>query len=282
MTEQIFDQKYANWSPSFDDSFGNILQNRTVPNVLMSSSIDTSAIDRFRQGVELTLMKHFDMGLYHITSGEPGHKCFICEYGQDLNADFRMYYSDEENNPKSEVIINLTQQMKSAINLHTFPEYIPDPQTPTISAQFNGIIELYMQRKVGSTDKVIGVLEDGNPDAYGSSEFILNSYPYNPHNHKEPFLDVIQVNNGIATYDVEQYENFVNRGKVETYIDVCNEKLISMIPYINVENDVLNVLCTLKYGDENSVPIGEKMAATGFMYDNAPFGDSIAFGGIGY
>lgn len=58
-------------APWFDDG---PLVKRVVrvgdPNV---NGIDTSAIDAYRQGVELTTMRHFDAGIGKISSGEPGH-----------------------------------------------------------------------------------------------------------------------------------------------------------------------------------------------------------------
>lgn len=46
-----------------------------------TSSIDTSAIDAYRQGVEVTQMKHFDAGFCKITSGEPGHVLKQTDFG---------------------------------------------------------------------------------------------------------------------------------------------------------------------------------------------------------
>ena len=37
------------------------------------NGIDTSAIDAYRQGVEITTMSHFDAGMGKISAGEPGH-----------------------------------------------------------------------------------------------------------------------------------------------------------------------------------------------------------------
>lgn len=47
-----------------------------------SGSIDTSAIDAFRQGVELTRDSHFVAGIAKIWSGYPDHKVPQTEFGQ--------------------------------------------------------------------------------------------------------------------------------------------------------------------------------------------------------
>lgn len=64
---QATDEPETSW---FDD--GPAIDVIEIPTT-MSGGIDTSAIDPWRQGVELTLAKHFDAGISKISAGEPNH-----------------------------------------------------------------------------------------------------------------------------------------------------------------------------------------------------------------
>lgn len=56
-----------------------------------TSSIDTSQIDAYRQGVEITLFKHFDAGTVKIHAGEPGHVLRRNHFGMNKNLDKNLH-----------------------------------------------------------------------------------------------------------------------------------------------------------------------------------------------
>jgi hypothetical protein len=78
----------------------------TLPNITVlipfsGSNIDTSTIDGWRQGVEITLHKHFDAGIVKIRSGERGHRLAVLNYGRDRVSEFtktNSHYTDVNNN----------------------------------------------------------------------------------------------------------------------------------------------------------------------------------------
>src|SRR3990167_5763282 len=68
---------------TFFDEGPRLKRNR--PPAVNTSSIDMSAIDPYRQGVEITQLKHFDAGTFKIHSGEPGHRILRNRFGMDKN-----------------------------------------------------------------------------------------------------------------------------------------------------------------------------------------------------
>lgn len=70
-TKKYLEFSHDESAPWFDE--GPVPRDVININTVNSGGIDTSAIDSWRQGVEITLMSHFNAGLGKISAGEPGH-----------------------------------------------------------------------------------------------------------------------------------------------------------------------------------------------------------------
>jgi hypothetical protein len=106
------------------------------------SYIDTTAIDGWRQGVELTLWKHFDAGTVKIRSGEPGHRNVVLNYGKDNVDEFRninSYYTDTNNN-------NVALSIIGNVSVHSHPVMVRETGDGTTN-QTAGILEPLNKRR---------------------------------------------------------------------------------------------------------------------------------------
>jgi hypothetical protein len=56
---------------------------KTATTASLSGAINTSAIDAYAQGIEITQQVRYDAGIVKIWSGEPGHKLLRSYYGMD-------------------------------------------------------------------------------------------------------------------------------------------------------------------------------------------------------
>jgi hypothetical protein len=70
-TKKYLQFSHDEGAPWFDE--GPIPRDIIGVNTVNAVGIDMSPVDQYRQGVEITLMKHFNVGIGKISAGEPGH-----------------------------------------------------------------------------------------------------------------------------------------------------------------------------------------------------------------
>lgn len=141
----------------------------------ISNSIDTSAIDPFRQGVELTQPKYFQQGIAKIWSGNDGHEINVIDIGQrddDIYADQDFYLEVAPFDP----VLYLTDYYLTQV-------IVVDSPVNTNENGFDGIIEpLSIRRVVSFTSidapfeahSVKGSLERGNYDPFRNSDAVVS------------------------------------------------------------------------------------------------------------
>lgn len=173
-------------TPVNADAHGSVMLTMTSGSFNITG-IDTSAIDGYRQGVELTQQKHFDAGIVKIHAGEPGHVLRKNVFGQDRilfpEASFREvdYF-----NP---VTFLETQGGDALFNnlTYTYP-IITGDNDQLESYVFDGVIEPFPIREVAAffsieapfqARSIKGSVMGGNSDQTGASDLVLTVYDFN-------------------------------------------------------------------------------------------------------
>lgn len=234
-------------------------QNDTVPlNVAIKDVYDTREIDAYRQGVEITRLRHYDAGVVKIHAGEPLHILRKNRFGMDSFGRTKTNsYSDNE----KFYSLNYMRAQEGAETFEdwniTYPWYL-DQEIETESGKYDGVIEPLSIRPVLDRSTIDdpyemhsmwGQMMGGTPDPWRASSLLLN-------------IDYFETETKIIGFNDMGY--FVRRQSTIGYFDDC---------YVNPlgKSDIL-------------VPPKKVSATSGWDFDNnSGVGtDSIAFGGMGY
>ncbi len=290
--------------PDFFDEGPHVILTKTKS--ILSSSIDTSAIDGYRQGVEITHQKFFDMGTVKISAGEPGHVLRRNRFGEDKVWDTQTAYQDKDYfNPVKFVSASAQPEDVGQSANFTFPILTSD-STQIDNYNFDGIIEPLSIRPVASffsidipfeSHGVRGSLMGGNLDSLQSSERVVTVDYVNQHyltgsNHVDrfptqqivPFLDMMSMFNdgtllsgslagvGIFINDLSPRDPFVDARYVGNVVHSASMKW---------PTDMLDPLSLMTGSTDNYVPWNKRSATCGFTFDGVTGvgTDSIVFGG---
>lgn len=262
-----------------------------------TGSIDVSSVDGFRQGVEITLMKHFDAGYVKISSGEQGHVFVQNSFGFDTRISYTKNYDDADN--LDPVTIIKTSSFSSPtyrklLNYGVINLPITNYSTTyNKNSLLNGVLEFL---KIGArstytniefpfeSNNIKSAVMQGNLDVRLASDKISTIYVKNT-TRKTAFRDYevselsknqpklpgdiiyFSQNAKIVPYDdsIYNFRSFLNKNS-----DGSIQKNLGLLSGSSSEN-YINLLAN------------ETAATSGFVYDNTPEGtDSIAFGGMTY
>ncbi len=277
-----------------------------------SSSIDTSLIDVFRQGVEITQEKH-TLGSFKITAGTPGHIVKPVCYGiNELDIISTGSFIEIDNfNPVK--YLRLQEPGADLLRAITFPIITAD-NNQAENYILNGIIEPLSIRPVISFFSIEypyeshtfrGSMMAGNIDPWKFSSDRILTIDYVPKKliqlknlisgtvltrgfvNNETYLDafeVIRSGSSTARQSIGYIDDQVNY--IDSFADVDEKNYLKSLG-ITVEThgaDMVAVFNVMTGSTENYVPPGKKSATTGFVYDNMGYAgtDSIAFGGMTY
>lgn len=274
-----------------------------------TSSIDTSEIDAYRQGVELTQQKHFDAGLAKISAGEPGHILRRNRYGMDKN--FRNEPVFEELDYFKPVDFLLAQDALSPLqfNIITFP-IITSDNDQLENYVFDGVIEPFTIRAKASffsidvpfeAHEVKGALMAGNTDSTWASDQVLTVYRTDLRPHVA-FLDqyadtvpfpgedvlsgTLATTSGSLTgsqHPAVAYGFFhYDKPLLGPFEDIRYVRNVVTASAYGL--DMIRALDLMSGATDNYVPIGHRSATSGWDYDtNSGVGtDSLTFGGMVY
>lgn len=258
----------------------------------LSSSISTTMIDGYRQGVEITSQKHFDAGLVKIHAGEVGHVMNRDYIGDTfVFRDSDVFYKEIDLFTKEKYI--QSQDNLDALNIfftdHTWPIVTSDCDLATLY-QFDGIIEPLIIRDcitfksletLGNVfHSIKGQTLPGNIDLNNRTSDVVSCDYFN-HNNLNPFVDSSDFVVNLETNDALYVNTSVVNLKPFEDIEIRKN-----IPFTNINDaeiaNVLNVDSTSSYYTNNDyVKYNQTTAATGFVYDSVSgIGtDSLAFGG---
>jgi len=285
-----------------------------------SSSISTSEVDQFRQGVELTQNKH-TLGMVKISAGTPGHMVQPLSFGvSNIDLISSEFFKELNTFDPITYLDVMNQSSGFPEDYYTFPIVTGDTNHAE-NYLMNGIIEPLTIRAIASffsiefpfeSHAVRGTLMGGNSDLlYGSSDQIL-TVDYYPKRMANPpaFMSGSVISGSAAAYP--PYKAFLNEDwyldafetlkistssisprqtnayldtKLNTQISFDDTKVYLKELGVSVEkqgNELAMFLLSLTDSTENYIPPGKKSATTGFVFDNNGYAgtDSIAFGGM--
>lgn len=254
---------------------------RTKSTSLLTSSIDTSAIDGYRQGVEITQQSYFDQGTFKISAGEPGHVLAKTRFGQDKTWDTDPRFQDIDYfNP---VRFLRAQDISSPLlmNLITFPIQTSDNQQIE-NYNFDGVIEpitIRARAAFFSTDvpfeahDVKGALMGGNSDSNLASDRVL-TVDYVTGKKPQPFLDMIDMFGPLSTVGFF----IVAETKVNPFADA--RFVGNVVHSASIGNDMLSAITLMTGSTSNYVSSNKVSATSGWTFENNSVGtDSITYGG---
>jgi len=269
----------------FDDSQGidldkKIKQSNSVQ-YLLTGSIETTDIDQYRQGVEITNIKHFFAGINpKIHAGEPGHVLRKNFYGADKNYFKENYYEDLDYFNPIEYIYN-SQAATYPIITHDTDE--------TENYNLNGVIEPFTIRSIASfysiyypfeAHSVKGMMMDGNHEiSTMSTSMIVTVHEKNTKQKFPGWFDMIDLIGTVKKIPTIPFFND-KKANLDPFNDSKNKvELSSKLP-----NDMLDAVLKLIGSTENYVRDYEISAPSGWTYDDVTIKgtDSLAFGGMGY
>lgn len=225
-----------------------------------SGSIDTSIIDQYRQGVELTLEKHFDAGFVKIYSGEPCHILRLSSLGQNYGKQFSktQIYVDRDHLTPQSFVLSDTSNKNNSVNV------IFDELNEVKSNVIDGVIEPLVVRerqKFFNINVKVHIaragLQSGNENL-GSDLLSSNYKKYGFYNERAPSSD----NSNIK--DVS----------IKPFIDLHFRKSV-----VTTESDIVEATKNMSSSVQDYMKTDEFTACTGFVYDFSQV-DSLAFGGM--
>lgn len=264
-----------------------------IANATITGSINTSDIDKFRQGVEITQQKHWCDGIGKIHAGETDHVLRKNAFGQDdprINDEPALgtsWYKDIEYfDPIAYVRAQELGEYDYLTNL-TFPIVTSD-NDQIENYVFNGVIEPISIRAVSSFFSIYvngyeptgirGAVMCGNDDIRHATDSIVHVHELDVRSNARPFLDMIDmIGNTPTTVYFDQ-----SIPAMLPYVDCeTREKTLSNI--LRSNNDISSASLGLQFGTESYIPSGSVSPTSGFIFDNNTLGtDSIAFGGMTY
>lgn len=274
----------------FDECKTNTIHSNKKVISTLTSSISTTLIDTFRQGVEITDIKHHDAGICKIFSGEQGHSILTNNFGCINTFRFisRQFVEMEKFNPVT--FISLQDDWEEFYKTFlTYPIVVGDYEYSSLFDK-NGIIEpltirddiTLMSNRTEFPIKhhsFIGNIMNGNIDNFNRTD-IVTSYDYFSNDTKTNyFLDLIEsfANKSTVSYISE------NQSFIQPFNDI---QIIQDFQQTSPKSqEIIKVLTQNSY-KTNDVYIKHNQISksTGFMFDSVEgIGtDSIAFGGLTY
>ena len=255
-----------------------------------SSSIDTTDVDPYRQGVEITQIKHWDAGIVKIHAGEPGHRLRKNRFGMDRN--FRPETTFEELDYFNPVTFIRAQQLVEPLlfNIITFP-IITGANDQLENYVYDGVIEPFPIREVASffsieipfqSRTVRGTLMGGNSDQTWSSDRILTVDYFEPDKHQIEYVDMVDLigPSGSSPQPLNGYFRF-DKSTRRPFDDSRFPRNTSLST--NYPSGMDAALSLMTGSTDNYVSFKQRSSVSGFQYENTPVGtDSIVFGGLTY
>lgn len=278
-----------------------------------SSSIDTSAFDAFRQGVEITQEKH-TLGSFKISAGTAGHIVKPVSYGVNsfdiisTGSFVEVEYFD----PVS--YLRLQEPGTTYSKVVTFP-IITSDSNQAENYVLNGIIEPLSIRPVISFFSIEwpyesrafrGQLMGGNDNKITFSSDRVLSVDYRPtklvplkvlasasiepraYVNRALYLDAFETTKSGSSASAQQTLGYIHDDT--NYIDAFKDEVGGIGSYLKNLGiteathgaDMMLVFQSMTGSSENYVPPSKKSATSGFVYDTISGTDSIAFGDMIY
>lgn len=249
-----------------------------------TGSIDTSLIDGYRQGVELTQQKHYDAGIGKIYAGEPGSVLRRNRLGMDRNYFPNPTFADIDYfNP-----VNFLRSQQFA-----GPESLPTITYPIIVGDndqmanyvLDGTIEPLTIRSVVSftnidspfnSHEISSELMMASPDQTRSACMFTTVDYFDPAPEVIPYLDLVDMYESHTP--LNGYFQF-NKARAKPFVDA---RYVRNSQSGSSDKEVIAALSLMTGSSDNYISFKEVSSTSGWYYDNVTSigSDSIAFGGL--
>jgi len=268
----------------------------SIDAISSSGSINTSMIDAYRQGVEMTQINHWTAGIVKIHAGEPNHVLRKNSFGikdnsitddnffKDLDYFDPVKYMQAQVDPENVYILQLTYPIVTS-NADQSDNY-----------SYNGAVEPLTIRGAASffsldvpfeAKSVKGSIMAGNLDHRFGSDIVTQEQDHEPNSKFIPFLDTSPINiSGVN----QSFGYFFNEfPTLSPFVETVKTKGIT-VSNTTLSDSLLSNSVLAMTSSNSDTYVTDKSSCTGhgFMFDNA-IGcvggggvDSIAFGGMSY
>lgn len=261
------------------------------------SGIVSSSIDEYRQGTEISLVKHLVEGTYKLTAGTAGHlidpKSIGIGESNDLTGN-EFFQELSLFNPVEFISLQTDKPIEEIITFPIVTKNVDQRENYIL----NGVIEPFPIRAVISYFSINFPFEphgvsanfgNGNPYLRSSSDETESIYDFQPlRANKKPFLDggeplTMQNDEGTETVEVGPNLPYIDTDQnvIVPYDDTLYTRgdiLQSTRPY---ESDLLSVIKRMEPEGMSYLMQDQLSGKTGFVYNNSIQGvDSIAYGGL--
>jgi hypothetical protein len=263
--------------PNVDPSFFDEGPFQPDTNVFtsLSGAMDTSAIDAYTQGVEITSDKRYVAGIAKIWSGEPGHILKNNRFGMDKVTFPGTAFADADLFNPTRFLEAQDAHSSLFSSILTYPMIVGDDDRIE-SLNFDGVIEPLSIKRPASFTSIDSPYEAH--DVYGS--FGVGN------------LDMTRGSDQV--YSVDYYEPSKKIGAFLDSRTSFNNQLASRLPFVDIRlirNDVReetadmnSSLSPMSGSTDGYIKYNQRSATCGSVYDGvAGIGtDSLAFGGMTY
>lgn len=251
----------------------------------LSGAINTSAVDPYVQGVEMTRQAQYDAGLAKIWSGDAGHVLKPSVYGQDKNFFPDPGFADMDLFSARRFLEAQEHDSPLWWNIITFP-IITGDNDQLENYNFNGIIEPFAIRPVVaffSTDApfeahtIRANLAGGNENQLNGSDRVLTVDYFEPQKQIVGYLDMVDIieNHPLNGFFVYEFTSILPFSDVR-----LNRNAILDDPAEDAQ--LVEAMANMSGSTDNYVKYDQRSATCGWCYDNntAIGTDAVAFGGM--
>ncbi len=261
---------------------------RTTPQPV-SGGIDTTAYDKFRQGVSITTDSELMQGMFPKMKSDnqrtPTGLQRSTVFGQPAKFDTSKPYNDIEK-------FNPVKFINASSNTFIYPDVGYDSAfiSPDV---MDGAIEPLSIRKAAFMStlegqyyahRIIGSLQSGNDDSYDASSSQVQIYDYRAPREVVPFIDYPEyMGDSQAGSIMRPGVISQKRAEIFPFVDRGFREIINLdAPESQVTGaDMLSAVLGLSGSFEVMLGDNQVSATAGFIYENDPYGtDSLAFGGL--
>jgi hypothetical protein len=270
----------------FDDG-PRVPNTKTSVTSSLSGAINTTAIDPFAQGVEITNQARYDAGLAKIWSGDPGHILKKSVFGQDKNFFPGTTFADQDLFDPTQFLVAQEQDSPLWFNILTFPIITRD-NDQLENYTFNGIIEPFPIREVVAffsinvpfeAHTIRANLVGGNENQLNGSDRVLTVDYFDPRHQTIGFLDMVDM---IQNHPLNGFYRF-EFSPLAPFIDQKLNRNTSANDHLE-DAILIDSMDHMSGNTDNYVSYDQRSATCGWSYDNnAAIGtDSLPFGGMTY
>lgn len=272
--------------PSFFDEGPRLPSSKATSSASSSGSIDTTAIDHYTQGIEVTTYARWSAGLVKAWAGEIGHVVRPAVFGQDKYTFPDPAFADVD---RFDARAYVAAQGPSSSPLwqptFTYPVVVGDNDQAE-NHNDNGVIEpLTIRAAAGffSTEAPFlahdvrgGIMAGNEARGHGSDRALTVDY-FAPQAAVSPFLDAADARYGAVP------TNGSGIDESSTLLPFADSRYVRNVPPPSSEDATLLEAMSLMTGSTGGyVAYNRRSATCGWDYDGtvAVGTDSIAFGGM--